>query len=348
MQKKQHTYTYAGNFTTENGNVLASPELFYTTYGTINADGSNVVWVCHALTADSDVFSWWEGLFGENDLFNPDEYFIVCVNNPGSCYGSVGPLSVNPVTGQKYRHHFPELNVPDVARLLNIVRQHLGITNIKLLIGGSQGGHIAQECILTAGFEVENLVLIATSAKHSPWGIAFNETQRMCIETDSTWKTDADNAGLEGMKTARALALLSYRNYETYGEFQSGENADGVPKTVTYQRYQGDKLARRFNAYSYYILSRLMDSHDVGRNRESVEAALAGIHSATLVIGVSSDILFPPKDQAYLAQYIPQAQFVTIDSIYGHDGFLTESKKLADVIGTFIKNTKKSTTHTNA
>jgi len=336
MHRSVETYTHPADFNTESGETLHQPTLSYTTYGTINSDGSNVVWVCHALTADSDVFSWWEGLFGPTDIFNPEDYFIICVNNPGSCYGSIGPLSIHPKTGKIYGHGFPNITVRDVAKLFDLLRSHLQIENIHVLIGGSQGGHIAQELVLTTGFRAEQLILIATSAQHSAWGIAFNETQRLCIETDSTWKTDDVDAGKEGMKSARALALLSYRNYQSYQKFQSGANEYGRPKVITYQRYQGEKLAARFNAYSYYVLSQLMDSHDVGRERDSVENALNGIQSKTLVVSVSSDILFPPEEQEFLAKNITHAELVAIDSIYGHDGFLTETEKLSEIISQFL------------
>jgi len=336
MHKSFEIYTYSADFITESGEILHRPTLSYTTYGTINGDGSNVVWVCHALTADSDVFSWWEGLFGPSDIFNPSDYFIICVNNPGSCYGSIGPLSINPKTEKIYGHDFPYITVRDVAKLFDLLRAHLKIKKIHVLIGGSQGGHIAQELIITANFEVEQLILIATSAQHSAWGIAFNETQRLCIETDHTWKTDDIYAGKEGMKAARALALLSYRNYHSYRQFQSGTNENGTPKSITYQRYQGEKLAARFNAYSYYVLSKLMDSHDIGRERGLAENILKGIWSKTLVVSVSSDILFPPEEQEFLAKNITNAELVSIDSIYGHDGFLTETEKLSVIISQFL------------
>jgi homoserine O-acetyltransferase len=160
MHKLFETYTYPADFITESGEVLHQPALSYTTYGTINSDGSNVVWVCHALTADSDVFSWWEGLFGPTDIFNPEDYFIICVNNPGSCYGSVGPLSVHPQTGKIHGHDFPNITVRDVAKLFDSLRSYLKIEKIYALIGGSQGGHIAQELILTARFFLAATLLL--------------------------------------------------------------------------------------------------------------------------------------------------------------------------------------------
>lgn len=330
-----HTYRYPGRFVTAKGGTLHTPELAYTTYGNVGGEGGTV-WVCHALTADSDVLSWWAGLFGEGQVFDPRKQGIICVNNPGSCYGSTGPQSIDPSTGTAYGHRFPELCTKDIALLFGLLRQHLGIDRVSVLVGASQGGQIAQECILTAGFAVDRLVLVATSARHSPWGIAFNESQRMCIETDATWQTDAPDAGMAGMKAARSVALLSYRSYETYETFQSdADDASGTPRAVGYQRYQGEKLASRFNAYSYHALSKTMDTHRVGNPGETVERALARIGADTLVVGIGSDLLFPLPDQAFLAAHIPGARLVTIDSVYGHDGFLTETEQLSRIIGEF-------------
>lgn len=340
MAKERNIYHYPSEFITELGERIQSLSLLYTTYGTINKDGSNIVWVCHALTADSDVFSWWPGLFGESYLFNPSDYFIVCVNNPGSCYGSIGPLSENPSSGKIYGHSFPRFSVRDIARLFHALRKELNIINVHTLIGGSQGGHIAQEFILSESFQVDRLILVATSAKHSAWGIAFNETQRMCIENDPSWDTDAPDAGVAGMETARAIALLSYRHYDTYEAFQTGKNEEGLDKAATYQRYQGEKLSARFNAYSYYALTQTMDSHDVGKDRGGVEKALEQIEADTLVIGIRSDILFPPKEQVLLAKYIPHAQLQLIDSLYGHDGFLIETETLGKLINAFVNKNR--------
>lgn len=180
----------------------------------------------------------------------------------------------------------------------------------------------------------EQLILVATNAVHSPWGIAFNESQRMSIEVDPTWKESNPEAGLEGMKAARATALISYRNYETYHITQTrSDNSLGSNlRAISYQRYQGEKLAKRFNAYSYYRLSEMMDSQDVGRNRGGVIAALKQIKAKTLVIGIKSDALFPIVEQEFLAKHIPDASYQVIDSLYGHDGFLIESSLMTKAI----------------
>ena len=183
----------------------------------------------------------------------------------------------------------------------------------------------------------ENLALIATNARHSAWGIAFNEAQRMAIEADGTWRLKHPSAGDAGMRAARATALLSYRNYAAYAETQSDpEPLLGEYRAASYQQYQGEKLSRRFNAFSYYTLSKTMDTHHVGRGRNSKEAALAGIQARTAVIGISSDVLFPPAEQEFLATHIPNASFHLIDSAYGHDGFLIETQKIGAILSSFL------------
>jgi len=202
----------------------------------------------------------------------------------------------------------------------------------------------------------QNIIPIATNAQHSPWGIAFNATQRFCIEQDETWPYHTDTAGIKGMKTARAVALLSYRNYHTYTASQHGLTAatKEVPvhaqifNAETYQRYQGEKLAKRFNAFSYYFLSKGMDAHDVGRGRGSIQEALKKIKAHTLVIGIESDILFPVEESRFLADHISSAQLRLIDSPYGHDGFLLEFEKLTALLHDFIyPNDTKKETHTH-
>jgi len=330
----KHIFNYGNEFFPERGGVLKNLRITYHTYGKLNQEKDNVVWVCHALTGSSDVFEWWPGLFGTNECFNPDEHFIICANIPGSCYGSTGPLSYNPDTDKPYFHDFPDITVRDIVKIMDRLRIYLGIEKIRILTGGSLGGFQALEWAILRPEVFDNLVLIACGAKISPWAVAFNESQRMAIEGDPTWKEESSDAGLEGMKTARSIALLSYRNYLTYKESQS-ENNDKLSETfraASYQRYQGLKLARRFNAFSYHCLTRVLDSHNAGRNRGSIQEALARIKARTLVVGISTDILFPVNEQKYLAANIRGAEYYEINSLYGHDGFLTETRKLTRII----------------
>ncbi|MBK0379482.1 homoserine O-acetyltransferase family protein [Mucilaginibacter segetis] len=337
------TFTYNGIFELESGNKLPGLQIGYTTYGTLNKDKDNVVWVCHALTANSDVFEWWKGLFGPEDHFNPDEYFIICANVLGSPYGTSNPLSVNPTTGQPYYLSFPEVTIRDIVKAHKLLADHLQIDDIEILLGGSLGGQQALEWSITEPDRIKNLILIATNAKHSPWGIAFNESQRLAIGADRTFYANFPDGGAKGLKAARSIALLSYRGYKTYAITQQ-EESDEVAKgfrAASYQNYQGQKLVNRFNAYSYWYLSKAMDSHNVGRGRHGVDKALSLIKARTLVIGIKSDVLFPVEEQQYLFRHIPKSAFAELDSFYGHDGFLIETEALTKVITSFFKTDVK-------
>ncbi len=327
----------------ESGQRLKGFEIAYTTYGKLNEQKDNVIWVCHALTASADVFDWWQGLFGDNCLFNINDHFIVCANILGSCYGTTGPLSVNDTTGLQYYHSFPLITVRDMVNFHIRLAAHLQIDKINVLTGGSLGGQQALEWSVIEPLRIKNLIVIATNAKHSAWGIAFNEAQRMAIEADSTWLTDHDRAGIEGLKAARAMALISYRNYRTFSKTQLETDSTKIEgfKASSYQRYQGLKLVNRFNAFSYFMLSKAMDSHNLGRNRGELSAILGSIHARTLVIGLSSDMLFPVSEQEYLARHIQRAEFSVIDSLYGHDGFLIETETLARIISRFLIGNKE-------
>ncbi|MFN4145336.1 MAG: homoserine O-acetyltransferase [Runella sp.] len=329
-----HKFKYPYRFALELGGELPQFELAYTTHGQPNADQSNVLWVCHALTGNADPTEWWNGLIGAGQYYDPKDWFIVCVNVLGSHYGSTNALTLNPQTGKPYYHDFPELTIRDTIHAFDLLREELGINQIHTLIGGSLGGQQALEWAILRPRLIQNLVLIASNAIHSPWGIAFNESQRMAIKADPTWAEHRPDAGIEGMKVARSIALLSYRNYDTYDFTQARDSNEQTEnfRAATYQQYQGDKLAQRFNAFSYWTLSRMMDLHNVGRNRPSVINALEQVRARTLVIGISSDILFQPREQKFMAKYIPNADYQEIDSLYGHDGFLIEYKPLRQIL----------------
>lgn len=335
---KKHVYKYAGEFILESGEVLPQLEIVYHTYGNFEPGKSRVIWVCHALTANSDVYDWWPGLFGSNDFFNEKEFFIVCANNLGSCYGTSGPLSVNPKTGKKYFDEFPQVSIRDMVKAHRLLKSHLQIDNIECLIGGSQGGQQVLEWAIEEPLCIKKIIAVATNAFHSPWGIAFNESQRLSIRADKSYYEKREDGGSEGMKAARSIALLSYRNYNSYHAKQSEEHSEKRNdfRAASYQRYQGEKLVKRFNAYSYVVLSEAMDSHQLGRGRGNAEEALKLIKSKALIISVSSDLLFPPEEQKYLAEKIPGAQYASIDSLYGHDGFLLETEQLKKIIQKFI------------
>lgn len=324
-------------FILESGEILHDVTIVYNIYGKINEDCSNVVWVCHALTANSDVADWWSGIIGKGKLFDPDTSCIVCANILGSCYGSTGAMSINPTSHKKYGKDFPLLTVRDLVQAHIALRKHLTISSIKVLIGGSLGGQQCLEWAISEPDIIKSLIPIATNAYHSPWGIAWNTAQRMAIESDSNFYTENDLNVESGLRTARAIAMLSYRSYHTYCETQKDDIDTFTDFSAdSYQRYQGEKLLRRFDAFSYYTLTKVMDSHNVGRGRISVENALHSIKAKTCIIGIQSDLLFPLHEQQYLAKEIPNAEFHEIISFYGHDGFLLEFEQITTIITNFL------------
>lgn len=326
----------------ELGSVLKELTIAYHTIGKLNANKNNVVWITHALTGDTHPEKWWSGLVGKGKLYDPSDYFIICANVPGSVYGSTGPLSINPDTGQFYYQYFPELTIRDIVKAFELLRAHLGIGKIHTIIGGSLGGQQALEWAVSQPGLFDYVIPIAASAKHSPWGVALNETQRMAIQTDPTWHAQFPDAAKKGLRAARAIALLSYRNQQIYNITQhDGDRPVGEYRAASYQQYQGDKFVRRFNAYAYWFLTKAMDSHDIGRNRGGIKEALKRIEAKVLFLGINSDILFPTDHIQEIAFHTPNAQYREIESLYGHDGFLLEFEQIDTFIQEFYISTKQ-------
>ena len=332
-------YHYPHPFTTEGGFTFPSLDIAYDTFGELNCDKSNVIWVCHALTANSDVADWWEHTVEEGSFLDPAKYYTVCANFLGSHYGTTGPLSINPETGEPWYGDFPLVTVRDMVRVHQLLAQHLDIKQVKLLIGSSIGGFQCLEWSVMDPDFAQKAAFIATTPRTQAWASGFNESQRMAIETDPTFGQRSPEAGLSGMAVARSIALLSYRGGMAYNISQQDADVDNASfnrRVLSYQRYQGEKLRRRFNAYSYYRLSQAVDSHNLGRGRGKVEDVLKTIKAKSLVVSITSDILFPPQDHDILVANIPQVVYHTIDSVFGHDGFLVEHKLLNNIILDFI------------
>jgi len=290
------------------------------------------------ITGDSHVLQWWDGLFGEGKMFNEDEHFIICANVLGSHYGTTGPLSKNPETGDTYYHNFPKITVRDMVNMHIELANYLEIEKINVLIGGSMGGHQALEWSIMEAVRIKQLVIIAGAARISPWASAFSASQRMAIELDPSWKRNDDKAGEEGMKVARSMALLSYRSPAAYNKTQKENSQDQfyAEKSASYQKHQGNKLANRFNAFSYWYLSKAMDSHNIGRNRGGIKKALEKIKARTLIMSIEEDLLYPKEVQLNIVKYLKTSVYKSIPSIYGHDGFLIEAESLSKNLGEFL------------
>ena len=334
------TYRYDHPFQLETGETLPELTIAYHTFGRLNDDRSNVVWVCHALTANSDVADWWPGTVESGRFLDPDKNFIVCANIVGSCYGTTGPLHINPATGSPYYRSFPQYTMRDIVAAHRLLAEYLCIDRIKALVGSSVGGFQAVEWAVSEPNRFDRLVLIATDAKASPWTIAIDETQRMAIFSDPPYAEDRPDGGSAGLAAARAIGLLTYRGPEGYNITQQDRTDDyrEPHRACTYQQYQGEKLVRRFDAYSYCAILQSFDTHNVGRDRGGVAEALQRINCPTMVVGLSTDIIFTPDEMRALAAAIPGAEYRQIDSPFGHDGFLVEADQLNAILNPFINS----------
>lgn len=333
-----HQYRHNGDFELENGGRIEDLTIVFHSSDRPYVPGHDdrkVVWICHAFTANSDPQDWWPELVGPGKVIDPDKYFVACVNMLGSPYGTTSPASLKPGTDRPYYFDFPRITVRDIVNANILVRKHLGVEKIDLMIGGSIGGFQALEWMIMEPDVMKKALVSACGARVTPWVTAYNESQRMALEADPTFRECASlDGGKAGLSCARAIALISYRNYICYNETQSEADPDKMfaDKVCSYQQYQGKKLINRFDAYSYYYLTYSLDSHNVGRGRGSVEEALKRIKADTVVVGINTDNLFPVEEQKFMATHIDGAMYVEINSKFGHDGFLIESGPLGNII----------------
>lgn len=323
----------------ENGQTLHELTVSYQCWGRLNEAKDNVLVVCHALTGNTNVADWWDGVLGAGKMLDTDRYFVICMNVLGSCYGTTGPDSRNPKTGQKYRADFPMVTVRDSVRLHRAVLAQLGITRVASVVGGSMGGMQALEWAILFPELVESLVVIASSGRHSAWCIGWSEAQRQAIYADPNWQngyyTDAQRPDA-GLAAARMSAMISYRSWASFqARFGRETQSGGAPETFkveSYQRYQGQKITQRFDALSYVRLTQLMDLHDVSADRGAYEQVLQNIRQPAFIMGIESDLLYPLVEQEELAEHLPHAEFRILHSDAGHDAFLIEFEQLNTLI----------------
>ncbi|MCF0182059.1 MAG: homoserine O-acetyltransferase [Muribaculaceae bacterium] len=326
----------------ECGGVLPGVTVAYSTFGTMSPERDNVIWVCHAQTANSDVPDWWAHTVEKGRFLDPERYFVVCANILGSPYGTTCPMSINPATGEPWYGSFPHITIRDMVHCHMRLARHLGIDHVEMLIGSSMGGYQCMEWTIMEPAFTRRLALIATCDRQMPWAIAFSESQRMAIRADQSWGEPRPDAAAAGLAAARSVAMLSFRGREAYNISQDDPDRDtktGDYRVSSYQRYQGKKLANRFDAYSYTTLLNGTDSHNVARGRGSVQQALSAITAPTLIVAITTDNLFSIEGHGNLIKYIPNNQLHIIESDYGHDGFLVEHNQLNDIITTFYNET---------
>ena len=335
-----HDFRSEAPFALERGHKLDGLTVRYSVCGDLSSDNP-VVWILHALTGDYRVDRWWSGVVGADKVYDPEHYTIICANALGSPYGSTSPISLN-AEGNPYLYDFPLLTYKDIVGAFELLRKFLDIPKIHTLVGLSSGGQQALEWAVSSSGLFERLVIVSANAKQSPWGIAQNESNRMAIALDATWRPGAENAhvtdGLEGLKVARSGALLSYRHPIIYEEKHADNDKWDHFKASSYQQYQGKKFADRFNAHSYWTLLKAMDAHDVGRGRQGgYKQALKRITAPCLLIASNTDLLFPLDDMKALQKHLPQAQLSVLFSSYGHDAFLVNMEQVANYISTFYR-----------
>ena len=370
MDDSGETFVYPnGDYVLENGQLLPHAQLRYQTYGTLNTDTrDNVLVVCHALTGNASLHSWWGDLLGPGKAFDTNKYFVVCCNILGSCYGSTNPTSINPSTGQPYGKDFPDVSVKDTVRLqLLLLQTELNIRSIKAVIGGSFGGMQAVEFAVQAGipagdFTVEHttdpfvrsVIPIACGAQHTAWQIAVSEVQRQAIYRDPAWHSDDPSQAVAGLEVARQLGMVSYRTAAGYvnkfgrrlrnDDDINNNNGSSSPvaaygshaqwQVKSYLEYQGKKFLSRFDPVTYVKLTEQMDSHCVTRGRK--DNILLDVEIPALVMGIDSDVLYPLSEQQDLAAQLPRGELVVIHSDDGHDGFLLEQDQVGQQIIDFL------------
>ncbi len=323
------------SFTFGSGAAFAAVPVAYEAWGTLNEARDNAVIVCHALTGSPDAAAWWGPLIGAGRVLDTDRYWVVCLNVPGSPYGTLSP-STPGGDGHRLGSRFPVPTIRDCVRLHRAALDALGVAGAALAIGGSMGGMQALEWAFETTAEgapfVRAISPIASSGRHSAWCIGWSEAQRLAIYADPRWNGgdyDDDAPPDAGLAAARAMAMVSYRSAEAYTE-RHGRAVmdDGSFAVESYLRYQGQKLVERFDAACYVRITQMMDTHDVAAGRGAYEAVLGSIVQPALCVGVSSDVLYLPEESRELARLIPRGIYRELRSPWGHDAFLIEFEQI--------------------
>jgi homoserine O-acetyltransferase/O-succinyltransferase len=305
----------------ESGGRLGCLEIGYRSWGRLDAGAGNAVLVCPALTGDSDLESWWPGLLGPGRALDPDTDFVVCPDVLGGCGATTGPRSRDG-NGQRWKERFPAVSVRDMVNVQQLLLERLGVRRLKLVIGGSLGGMQALEWAVGWPEQVEAAAVIAAPPAQSAWARAFNHVQRRALETHGD------------IELARMIAMLSYRHWDNI-DARFGDDEQHLQSAEAWLDYHGKALRARFNPISYSRLMAAMDSHDVGRGRGGWRTALARTRTPVQIIAITSDLLYPPRDQQQLADTLPAARLDWLDAPQGHDAFLIEQDLVECLVAGF-------------
>jgi homoserine O-acetyltransferase len=355
------TFANEAPFQLEAGGALQPVSIRYAVYGELNAQRDNAVLVCHALSGSARAADWWPEMFSApshanlardvdpgGSVFDLSRDCVICTNILGSCYGSTGPTSINPATGRPYGPHFPLVSVRDIVRTQAQVLDELGVQHLRTAIGASIGGMQALQWAVDYPDRVGHCIAIGT-APLSAMGLALNHLQRKAIVLDPKFQGGhypPEQPPAEGIGLARAIAMCSYKSAELFGErYARKPNRSGEDPFSSlharfdiagYLDYQGEKFVQRFDANSYLVITKLMDTFDLARGYASEEEALSRIKAHVSLIGISTDWLFPPEDVRALAERMDaagvQSDYTEFESAHGHDGFLAEVDAIAAVV----------------
>lgn len=360
-------FTFANppdEFILESGEKIGPITIAYETYGELNKGKTNAVLILHALSGDAhaagyykgeDKPGWWDNLIGPGKAFDTEKYFVICSNVIGGCRGSTGPSSANPKTGKPYGLSFPLITIGDMVAAQKALIDYLGIDKLLTVAGGSMGGMQVLSWLIKYCDRIHSAIPIATALKHSPQQIAFDEVGRQSIMADLDWKSGNyydDNAPDKGLAVARMIGHITYMSDISMTEKFGRQKKNKIkPFKFTadfevegYLRYRGDNFVKRFDANSYLYITKAMDNFDASQDKPLHEALL-GKPLKVMVIAFKSDWLYPAYQSKEIVKACKYAGIETsyceVDSTYGHDAFLLETKEETHLISHFLKNVLK-------
>ncbi|KJS31779.1 MAG: homoserine acetyltransferase [Desulfatitalea sp. BRH_c12] len=346
----------------ESGHSLGPVDIVYETYGVPNEDRSNAILILHALSGNHHAAGyhdprdrepgWWDGMIGPGKAFDTSHYWVICSNIIGGCKGSTGPLSIDPGSGEPYRLQFPVVTIGDMVNAQKRLIDHLGITRLHSMAGGSMGGFQVLEWLLRYPEMVRSAICIASAARLSAQAIAFNSVGRTAIIRDPEWKEGryTGKGPEQGLAIARMVGHITYlsellldtkfgRRLQSADQFSYNFTSEFAIES--YLNYKGSTFTQRFDANSYLFITKAMDYFDISRSYGPLKHAFARVLARCLFVSYSSDWLFPTSQtkemvSALLSNGKP-VSFIEIDSPYGHDAFLVEEDKLARILSGFLK-----------
>lgn len=345
--------TMCEDFNLEESGYLPEMTLVYETWGKLNQDKSNAILIHHALSVGSHASStaqnpkagWWQNMIGPGKAIDSSKYYVICINNLGSCFGSTGPLSINPETGNPYKYDLPQITIGDMVRSQKLLMEKLKIKTLYAVVGSSMGAMLSLTWAVEYPDSLSNLILISSSYKAYPANIANRNIQHQAIKMDPMWQQGnyKSNQDLSGFKLARKLGLYSYRHSGEWNQrFNSHKNTTANDADImAYFDYNADKFCNYFDANSYLILTQSMDLFNIIKTFASSKECFSKIMAKTLVVSVDTDTLFTPQQQQELFAVMQEAgvdcSYIHHQSKYGHDAFLVETEAFTNYIGGFLK-----------